>query len=176
MTTTGRALDAAIQGQGFFAVQGTDGTEGYTRNGAFEVNDQGTIVTQSGQPVLGDGGPITVLPGSQVTIAADGSVSATQPGSTKTVTPAGRLKLVNPPTTDIARGTDGLFRMKDGSEAPADPRVRIASGSVEGSNVNAVEAMVGMITLARQFEMQMKLLSAADSADRKATQLLSAGT
>ncbi|MBL8384907.1 MAG: flagellar basal-body rod protein FlgF [Burkholderiales bacterium] len=172
ITTTGRTLDVAVQGQGFFAVQGTDGTEGYTRNGGFTVNDQGQLVTHGGQPVLGDGGPISVPPGVQLSIAADGSISAAGPGSARTVSPVGRLKLVNPAPTEIARGTDGLFRMKDGSDAPVDARVRVASGAIEGSNVNAVEAMVGMITLARQFEMQMKLMQTADAASRKGAQLL----
>lgn len=174
ITTTGRTLDVAVQGQGFFAVQGADGVEGYTRNGGFTVNEQGQMVTHAGQPVLGDGGPITVLPGTMLSIANDGSISATPAGGGKTMTPVARLKLVNPPTADLARGTDGLFRMKDGNDAPADVRVRVASGAIESSNVNAVEAMVGMITLARQFEMQMKLMQAADTAARKGAQLLGA--
>jgi flagellar basal-body rod protein FlgF len=175
ITTTGRALDVAVQGQGFFAVQAADGTEAYTRNGGFEINDQGLLQTQSGQLLLGDGGPINVQPGTAVTIAADGSISAVPAGGGKPMTPVGRLKLVNPPGADIARGTDGLFRMKDGSQAQADPRVSVASGSIEGSNVSAVETMVGMITLARQFEMQMKLLQTADTSARKGAQLLGAG-
>jgi len=173
-TTTGRTLDVAVQGQGFFAVQGTDGREGYTRNGGFTVNDQGQLVTHAGQAVLGDGGPISVQPGTVLSIASDGSISAAPAGGGKSVTPVARLKLVNPPTTDLARGTDGLFRMKDGSEPPPDVKVRVNSGSIESSNVNAVETMVGMITLARQFEMQMKLMQSADAAARKGTQLLGA--
>jgi flagellar basal-body rod protein FlgF len=175
VTTTGRGLDVAIQGQGFFAVQAADGSEGYTRNGGFQINDQGLLQTHGGQLVLGDGGPISVQPGTVVTIADDGSVSGTPAGGGKTATPIGRLKLVNPPAAEIKRSTDGLFRMKDGGDAPVDARVRVAAGAIEGSNVNAVEAMVGMITLARQFEMQMKLLQAADQADRKGAQLLGAG-
>jgi flagellar basal-body rod protein FlgF len=171
ITTTGRTLDVAVQGQGLFAVQGSDGVEGYTRNGGFTINDQGQMVTHAGQAVLGDGGPISVQPGSVLSIAADGSISAATPGS-KSVTPVGRLKLVNPPTTDLARGTDGLFRLKAGGEAPPDIKVKVASGAIESSNVNAVEAMVGMITLARQFEMQMKLMQTADAAARKGAQLL----
>jgi flagellar basal-body rod protein FlgF len=174
ITTTGRTLDVAVQGQGMFAVQGTDGREGYTRNGGFTINDAGQLTTHGGQLVLGDGGPISVQPGTVLSIGADGSISGTTPGA-KTVSPVGRLKLVNPPTTDLARGPDGLFRMKDGSEPPADPRVRVASGAIEGSNVNAVETMVGMITLARQFELHMNLMQTADAASRKGSQLLGAG-
>lgn len=172
ITTSGRPLDVAIQGQGMFAVQAPDGTEAYTRNGGFEVNDQGLLQTLSGQLVLGDGGPISVQPGTLVSIAADGSISGAPAGAPKTVAAIGRLKLVNPGNGELARGTDGLFRMKDGGEAPVDARVRVASGSIEGSNVNAVETMVGMITLARQFEMQMKLMQTADQSARKGAQLL----
>ena len=175
ITTTGRTLDVALTGQGFFAVQGTDGTEGYTRNGGFEINEQGLLQTHSGQLVLGDGGPIGIQPGSTLSIAADGSISASVGGGGKTAVPVGRFKLVNPAASDLMRGTDGLFRMRDGGDAGPDARVRVASGAIEGSNVNAVEVMVGMITLARQFEMQMKMMQSADAAARKGAQLLGSG-
>jgi flagellar basal-body rod protein FlgF len=62
--------------------------------------------------------------------------------------------------------------MDDGEEAPADPEVRVAAGALEGSNVNVVEAMVGMIAAARQFDTQMKLLQSAEQDDQRASQLL----
>lgn len=170
--TTGRPLDVAIQGAGWFAVQASDGSEGYTRGGAFDVNEQGLLQTGSGQPVLGDGGPISVPAGHKVAIAADGTLSATSAGNSKSVIALGRLKLVNPEPGQLLRGPDGLFRSRDGSTPDADARVRVAGGALEGSNVNAIEAMVGMISLARQFDAQMKLLQAADSNARKASQLL----
>ncbi|MFN0162097.1 MAG: flagellar basal-body rod protein FlgF [Burkholderiales bacterium] len=173
IATTGRTLDVAIQGPGFFAVQGTDGTEGYTRNGAFDLNAEGQLVTSSGAPVLGEGGPISIPPGNVISIAADGSISAAPANTPRNSTPVGRLKLVNPDTRSLTRGVDGLFRSTDG-EANADASVRVAGGAIEGSNVNAVEAMVGMIALARQFDLQMKLMQAADSASRKGAQLLGA--
>ena len=172
VTTTGRAFDVAISGRGFFAVQAADGSEAYTRNGGFDVNEAGVLQTAGGQAVLGDGGPISVPPGTTVTIAADGSISGAPAGSGRPVTPIGRLKLANPPTADLARGPDGLFRLRGGGEAPADAAVRVSAGSIEGSNVNPVEAMVGMITLARQFEMQMKLMQMAEAGARKGAQLL----
>ena len=170
--TTGRMLDVAVQGAGWFAVQAQDGTEGYTRSGAFDVSEQGTLQTSSAQPVLGNGGPLNVPAGHRVEIAADGSISAVSPANHKSVISLGRLKLVNPEASGLARSGDGLFRMRDGSTPDADPRVREAGGALEGSNVNAVEAMVGMISLARQFDTQMKLLQAAEGNARKATQLL----
>ena len=88
----------------------------------------------------------------------------------------GRIKLVNPPEGDLVRGGDGLFRLRGGAPAPADPAVRVIGGVVEGSNVNAVEAMVGMITLARQFDMQMKMLQSAEGNARQASRLLGAAS
>ncbi len=170
--TTARPLDVAVQGAGWFAVQAADGTEGYTRNGAFDLSEQGTLQTLSGQAVLGDGGPISVPAGHKVAIAADGTISGISESNGKSVISIGRLKLVNPEPAALARGPDGLFRTRDGSTSDADPKVRVAAGALEGSNVNAIEAMVGMISLARQFDAQMKLLQAAESNARKASQLL----
>nr|HRL98835.1 flagellar basal body rod C-terminal domain-containing protein [Acidovorax sp.] len=70
-------------------------------------------------------------------------------------------------------GDDGMFRAAGGDALPADPNARMVSGALEGSNVNAVEAMVGMIAASRQFEQQMKLLQTAESDDKSAGQLLS---
>ena len=143
-----------------------------TRNGGFDLNEQGLLQTSAGQPVLGDGGPINVPQGYKISIAADGTVSGSPEGNGKTGVSLGRLKLVHPPEADLTRGADGLFRLRDGASADADPRVRVTAGAIEGSNVNAVEAMVGMISLARQFDTQMKLLQTAESNARKAAQLL----
>jgi flagellar basal-body rod protein FlgF len=172
ITTTGRPLDVALTGRGWFAVQSADGSEAYTRNGAMTIDDQGVLRTQNGLAMLSDSGPIAVPPGNSVAVAPDGTVSAIPLTGAKTPTPLGRLKLVNPPERDMQRGTDGLFRVKGGAAADLDPAVRLASGSIEGSNVNAVEAMTGMISLARQFEMQMKLIQTADSSARKGSSVL----
>jgi flagellar basal-body rod protein FlgF len=172
MTFTGRALDIAIQGGGWLAVQGADGREAYTRAGGLQVNANGLMQTQSGLNVVGDGGPLSIPPDSKVTIAPDGTVSVVQEsGAQNTVNVVGRLKLVSPAESSLQRGGDGLFRMRDGSSAPQDDSVRLATESIEGSNVNMVEAMVGMIGLARQFEMQIKMLQSADTNARQASQL-----
>ena len=170
---TGRPLDMAIQGQGWIAVQTPDGNEAYTRNGNFEINVNGVLQTRGGLPVQGDGGPISIPPEVKVSVGFDGTISAVpESGAQNTVNVVGRVKLVNPPETDLVRGEDGLFRLKDGSAAPVDESARIAAGYVEGSNVNPAEQMVTMISLARQFEMQMKVLSAAQANDSAATQIL----
>jgi flagellar basal-body rod protein FlgF len=171
---TGRELDVAVQGDGWLAVQAEDGTEAYTRNGSLKINENGVLQTSAGLNVLGDGGPLSLPPGSNVAVAKDGTVSLVPDGSAATgLTSIGRLKLVNPSSTDLVRGDDGLFRLKTGTPATADPNVTVISGSLESSNVNVVDEMVNMISLARQFDMQMKLLQNAESNDGKAAQLLS---
>jgi flagellar basal-body rod protein FlgF len=173
MMFTGRQLDMAVQGPGWMAVQLADGSEAYTRNGSFEINVNGIVQTRNGLPVQGDGGPISIPPESKISVGADGTISAIpESGAQNTVSVIGRLKLVNPQETDLVRGEDGLFRMRDRSAAPSDERVTVAVGSLEGSNVNPAEQMVTMISLARQFEMQMKMLSSADANDKSATQIL----
>ena len=170
---TNRTLDMAVQGKGWFAVQAPDGTEAYTRNGSFELSANGNLQTRGGLPVIGTGGPIAIPPDVIVEVGADGSISTVQRSGARNNTSAvDQLKLVNPPEQDLKRGADGLFRLVSGDPAPADPAVRVASGYLEGSNVNVVEQMVSMISLARQYEMQTKMLSTAQEMDRSASQLV----
>jgi len=176
LQSTGRDLDVAVNGRGWIAVQGADGKEAYTRAGDLQLDPTGTLVTSTGRPVLGDGGPIVVPPYSSIFFAGDGSISIVAQGQTPdTTSTIGRLKLVNPPDDAIGRGDDGLFRMKDGSDAPADAAVKISSGVLETSNVNAAEAMVNMIELARHFEMQVKAIRTAEENAQAATQLMRLG-
>jgi len=170
---TDRALDVAVQGDGFIAVQARDGSEAYTRDGSFDLDAEGQLQTRNGLPVLGDGGPIVIPPDSTVSIAKDGTISITTNGqSASNVTILGQIKLVNPGRDNIVKGPDGLFRTRNGTPADSDPDVTVVSGSIESSNVNAVSSMVDMINLARQFDLQMKLLQDADGNSQRATQLL----
>jgi flagellar basal-body rod protein FlgF len=169
---TDRSLDAMTTGNAWFTVQGLDGTEAHTRNGHFEVSPEGTLVTGSGLPVLSNGGsPISVPAGAEVSIGHDGNISAKvgkQPANG-----IGKLKLVTPTADDpLRRGEDGLFRAVSGDPLNNDDNARVQVGSLEGSNVNPIESMVGMIQTARQFETQMRLLQTAESNDRSAGQLL----
>jgi flagellar basal-body rod protein FlgF len=174
VTPTGRNLDVAMKGNAWLAIQGLDGTEAYTRAGALDVDAQGQLVTRGGLPVLGDGGPIAVPPNSEISIAGDGTVSAKATSGRSTT--VGRLKLVTPENpNDLARGADGLFRAAQG-DLSADTTARLQDGALEGSNVSAVETMVSMISAARQFEQQMKLLQNAEKQDQSAAKLLSSST
>lgn len=173
---TGRVLDVAVEGRGWLVVQDAEGNEAYTRNGSLQVLPNGLLQTRSGLNVVGDGGTLTLPPDSEVSIAKDGTISTVPSTSQKAgVVVVGRLKLVNPPETQLVRGEDGLFRLRDGGVAEADGAVRVVSGHLEASNVNTVEAVVSMITLARQYDMQIKLLQNADNNDKQAASILNLG-
>jgi flagellar basal-body rod protein FlgF len=173
LQVTGRDLDVAVKGEGWLAVQMPDGTEAYTRNGSLQTSPNGLLTTAGGMTVAGEGGPITIPPDVTVTVGGDGTISTIsttdQPAAANIL---GRLKLVNPPKENLVRGDDGLFRLRDGGTAQADPVVRVAGGALEGSNVSAIDSMVEMISLARSFETQMSLLKNAENNAAKATQLL----
>jgi flagellar basal-body rod protein FlgF len=170
---TGRDLDVAVQGAGWIAVTAADGSEAYTRNGSLRINENGVLQTGSGLAVVGDGGEIAIPPGRNVAIAKDGTISLVPDGSRATgITTVGRIKLVDPPEDQLVRGDDGLFRLKDGATAEADAKVTLVSGALESSNVNVVSEMVNMISLARQYDLHMKLLQNAEGNDTKAAQLL----
>ena len=175
LMATGRALDVAVSGDGWLTVQMPDGSEAYTRVGNLQVGADGQLMTMNGRPLLGDTGPLVVPPGSSLVLTAEGKVSALGAGNPAGgAAEVGRLKLVNPAATDLERGDDGLFRMQAGAATPqADPKVKLLTGTLEGSNVNPVEVMVAMIANARRFEMQMKTVQTAESNDQQANKLLS---
>lgn len=171
---TGRELDVAVEGNAWLTVQGRDGREAYTRAGALRVDPNGALLAPGGHAVMGDGGPLVIPPDSTISIARDGTISAIpDSGSLNAVVNVGRIKLVSLDAKQAQRGDDGLFRTADGNPAPADERASLVSGALEGSNVNAAEAMVSMIGVARHFELQMRLLSSAENNARSAAQLLS---
>jgi flagellar basal-body rod protein FlgF len=178
ITRTGRGLDVALDENGWMAVQTADGGEGYTRRGDLQVDGNG-MITVAGHPVIGDAGPLVVPLGSDISIGSDGTVSAVQLGQDpNTSAQVGRIKLVSAVAGQLQRGADGLFRgLPDAAGAaqtlPADETMRLATGSLEGSNVSATEAMVAMIDNARRYEMQMKAISSADENAQRANSLLS---
>ena len=173
MQSTGRDLDVAIQGDGFLAVQAGDGTEAYTRAGDLHIDGQGIMRLGNGLPVLGDGGPIAIPPAESILVGDDGTITI-RPlgGEANGVVAIERLRLVNPPTENLVRGADGLFRQRDGANAPADANVRIASGMLETSNVNTVEALTRMMELTRHYETQVKVMSTADTLAKSNNRLL----
>ncbi len=171
--TTGRSLDVAVNGQGWIAVQAPDGSEAYTRAGDMQLTETGQLVTGSGQPVMGNGGPIAIPQAESIDIGSDGTISIRPVGQTpQALAVVDRIKLVNPDPAQMSKGSDGLMHMSDGTTAPADANVQLTSGALESSNVNPVDAMVSMLEVARQYEMQVKMMRTAQDNDASSAKLM----
>jgi flagellar basal-body rod protein FlgF len=163
LVQTGAALDVAIDGEGWLAVQAADGSEAYVRGGSLHVNELGLLATERGELVLGDNGPLAVPPNTRVEIAKDGSVSIVPQGQgPNTLAQVGRLRLVNPDVTQLEKRPDGLVRVTSTEDVEADADVKVVSGFIETSNVNMAETMVSMIEIARQFEVAVRMMRVAD--------------
>ena len=176
LEATGRDLDVAIKGDGWLAVQSSDGSEAYTRAGDLRVEPTGMLVTATGLPVLGDSGPVSVPPNSSITVGGDGTVSVVPLGQqVKTVSGVARIKLVNPGADELVRGADGLFRLRAGGTAPADANVHLVAGTLESSNVNIAATMSNMIELARNYELQVKAMHTAEENAATSAKLLQSG-
>jgi flagellar basal-body rod protein FlgF len=173
LLTTGQPLDVALQGPGYIAVQGPDGQEAYTRNGDLHLTSTGLLVTSTGQAVLGDNGPITLPPSTSIKIGDDGTITVLPFGApAQSLATVGRIKLVNPPADTLVRARGGLFQPAGGGTAPADASVKLASGVLESSNVDLASAMVNMIDLSRNFDLQVKAMKSADDNAQASSQLL----
>ena len=173
MENTGRSLDIAVNGKGFIAVRGADGTEGYTRAGDLRLTPTGAVTTATGLPVLTDSGPLVIPPATQVSIGNDGTVSVLPQGSAPlAVTQVDRIKLVNPKLSDLQKGADGLLRLKSGTKLKSDDSVTITSGALESSNVNAAQSLISMIELQRLYEFQIKSMNSTDQNEQSAERMM----
>ncbi|MDF0605026.1 flagellar basal body rod protein FlgF [Neisseriaceae bacterium TC5R-5] len=171
---TGNVSDFALGSPGFFAVQAPDGSEAYTRDGGYVLDNNGMMRTSSGLPIIGDGGPITAPTGSSIQLGADGSVIAIPlSGTLRTPQLLGQIKMINPGPKEVYKGEDGLFRLNAGGIGVADPNVKLVSGVLESSNVNSVESLVQMISHARHYDLNIQAMQTAKQDDQQATQLLS---
>lgn len=175
---TGRDLDVAVEGEGFIAVEDAQGDEAYTRIGSLYIDPFGQLKTGNHLPVMGNNGPIAVPPAEKIQIGADGSITILPPGDGPQL-PAvvDRIKLVNPDLQQMTKTEDGLFRPLDMLEDPeADANVRLVSGFLEASNVNAVNELTSMLTLARQYEMQVKIMTTSKEMSESSARLLQMNT
>ena len=172
---TGANLDVAIQGKGFFQIQLPDGTTGYTRDGSFQVDANGQLVTSAGNPVQ----PGITIPANAlgVTIADDGTVQVKIAGQTAPQS-LGQLQLasfVNPAGLDALGGNLYAETAASGtpnSGAPAsDGLGSLKQGHVEGSNVNVVEELVSMIATQRAYELNSKAIQTSDQMLQRLSQL-----
>ncbi|WP_324733908.1 flagellar basal body rod protein FlgF [Pseudomonas paeninsulae] len=163
MQETGRDLDVAIGGRGWLAVQAADGSEAYVRTASLNIDALGVLRTGNGLPVMGNGGPIAVPPEQKIEIGQDGTISIRALGEGPSVlAEVDRLKLVNPDLKQMEKGSDGLIRFKGTGPVQADASVQVTSGFLESSNVNAVEEMTAILSLSRQFELQVKMMRTAE--------------
>lgn len=171
MIQTGRDLDFAIEGEGFVAVQAADGTEAYTRSASLRLTAQGQLLTGNGSPVLGQGGPVFIPPSSKVDIGVDGSITTRGAGPLDLAQPD-RIRLVNPDLFQLEKGEDGLFRQRDGTPAPIDAGIRLQSGFLESSNVNAISEFTDVLSLSRQYELSVKMMKTVEGNSESSARLL----
>lgn len=173
VTQTGRDLDVALRSGHWLAVQAPDGGEAYTRAGSLQVDAYGQLLTATGQPVLGDGGPISVPPYSSISVGGDGTVSIVPAGQGPgTLAQVGRLKVVQATPAELGRGDDGLMRAVPGVTLDAAPGQTLTPAALEGSNVDLPTTMVTMIQLARQFDLQTRLMKSVEDNSQAAASLV----
>jgi len=174
---TGRKLDVAVEDNGWLAIQNDQGDEVFTRTGSLQIDVNGLVRLPGGEPVIGNGGPVALPPFESVEIGADGTLSVVPVGGAPgELVEVDRLKLVSFSPGSLEKGLDGFMRRKpdqaiDGPEPP-DANLRVASGFLESSNVNAVEEMISNLQLSRQYEMQVKVMAAAKDNSEAAARLL----
>jgi len=170
---TGRQLDIAVDGDGFIEIQSPDGSSAYTRAGDLRVTSSGLLETGAGHPVLGNSGPIALPPFDQLEIGGDGTISILPAGQeANTLASIDRISLVNPNLEDLEKGEDGLLRAVNGASIEADASITVVSGVLEASNVNVISELLDMTSLARNFEVNVRLMQTIDENNSATTQLL----
>jgi len=160
LMATGRDLDVAIQGTGLLVVEGDDGQERYTRQGALQV-DAELRLTVGGRAVLGEGGPIVLPEYDSLHIGRDGIVSVIPRGDFLTAE-IDRIRLVDVPAGNLIKDASGLLSTADGEPAAEAQNVVLMSGHLEASNVAAIDQLVATMSLNRLFETQVKMMKAAE--------------
>ena len=170
---TGRPLDVAVTDENsWIAVQAADGSEAYTRRGDLQVSPSGALQTGDGFIVVGQSGPITLPPYSQLSIGQDGSIAIVAQGDTGGPQVIDRIKLVSSKGSQTLKGLDNLMRVPNGGALPADLDAKVASGTLEGSNVNMTQALVDMIENQRSYEVQANLLKEARTMDESSASVM----
>lgn len=174
LQTTGRDLDIAVKGDGLITVQAANGEEAFTRAGALFVDSVGILRNGSNLPVIGNGGPIAIPAAEKIEIGSDGTITIVPLGQgVNAIAQVDRIKLVNPPAETLIKSRDGLFRVTgEAQEVPADANVGIVSGFLENSNVNAVSELTSILSLSRQYEMQVKIMQTVKENSETSARLL----
>ncbi len=171
--STGRNLDVAIRGDGFFVTQDESGKELLTRRGDFKVSVNGELLNALDQPVIGDNGPIAIPPFEKIDIAQNGTITIVPIGAeANSIAIIDRVKMVKPDPATLEKNENGLFIAPPNQNYAADASVTLESGVLESSNVSVVEELTNMISLSRQFEVQVKLMSSVEERGRALDRLL----
>lgn len=171
---TGRDLDLVVSDGGFIAVIDANGEEAYTRAGNLQITADGQLQV-NGLAVAGLQGPIVLPEFGDIDISADGTINLLPVGG-GVVAQEGQIKLVSAQGQPMLKGLDGLLRPQDGEELVADAAISVRSGALEGSNVNAVEQMVATMNISRQFEINIKMMKAADELAASGNKLVGNGS
>ena len=175
LTQTGNSLDLAVQGEGFFQIQLPDGTIGYTRDGAFQKDSQGQIVTANGYPLS----PAITIPSNalSISIGTDGVVTVLQSGS-PTPVQVGQIQLASFVNSGGLQSMGQNLYLETASSGTATPNTPGTNGAgllnqgyVETSNVNVVEELVNMITTQRAYEINSRAIQTSDQMLARLTQL-----
>ena len=170
---TGRDLDVAITGDGWFQVVANDGTLALSRRGDLRVGTDGILKDATGKTIMGNAGPVSLPPYSSLSIGTDGTISIVPMGELPTnIVALDRLMLVNPPVEQLVKSADGMVRVEDMNRLEPDANVRVAVGALETSNVSPVGAMVEMITLARSFEQHIQTIKSAEELDASSASIM----
>lgn len=173
IVSTGRNLDVAIEGNGWFVVQNEKGQERLTRAGEFQIDGNGILTNSKGMPVMGNGGPVAIPPAEQIEIGSDGSITIRPKGASENaLTVIDRLKLANPSLNNLRKTEEGLFKLPEGVDIEVDGAVRVQAGAIESSNVSAINEYLHIMSLSRGYEMQLKIMTTYKDIDEQSSVLL----
>ncbi len=167
---TGRDLDIALSENGLLAILDAEGNEAYTRAGHLTLTGEGELLV-NGHPVLAEQGPIVLPEFAKLHIGSDGTINLTPPEG-GLIEQNEQLKLVSHEGIPMVKGLDGLLRPLEGNQLAISEAVQVRSGSLEGSNVNAIDQMINTMAISRKFEMNIRMMKTADELATTGNQLI----
>ncbi|MEW6697250.1 MAG: flagellar basal-body rod protein FlgF [Bacillota bacterium] len=159
LTETGNLTDVALEGKGFFVVENENGEQLYTRDGTFQVDAEGSLLSSEGYRVLGEGGPITVEDPARMAIREDGTILV---GEGAEVEEVDKLQIVEFADPALLKKADGNYFTDPEGTAEPTTSTTVVQGSLEKSNVDPVQEMIDIIPVARIYETSQKLVQVND--------------
>lgn len=171
LSQTGSPLDVALDGDGaFFEVQTANGTA-YTRDGAFTLDAQGTLMDQNGNPVMGDGGPITLDPKKgQPVISEDGIISQDYQGQSERVGKLSIVRIAN--MSDLKKSGDGNYTLAANATAAPAADARVRQGFLEASNVNPMVEITNLVKINRAYTSLANMIDQTTNLSKSAVERL----